>query len=141
MKLYLSYMEKFNKKADFILFCQQDHNVSNLDEYIDNGELDELYVDNCLSKFAIEDFEKIINNWLSKLHKTATITIDDVDARLIAKNFLKNTSNILEFSNFICHNKSAVTIFELESFLRNKGLKILEKNIDGFRFKIKAEKC
>lgn len=140
MKLYLSYVEQFGQKPNYIVFNQQNQNISNLDEYIDNGELDELYVDHCLSKFHLEDFDKILTNWLSKLQIKGTIIIEDVDARIIAKNFLKNAVGALEFSNFVCHNKSAVTIFELESFLRNKNFRILEKSINGFMFKIKAEK-
>lgn len=140
MKLHLTFDD--NSKIDKFLTFKHKHNrVDNLDEFIDNGELDELVVDNCLTKFTIEEFDKIFDNWAGKVCVGGIIHIWDIDAKVLCKLFVKDIVNLINFNKFVDSNRSAITLLELEKLLRLKGFKILEKEfLNHFSFKIKAEK-
>lgn len=138
MKLYLCRKKPDNCFNEWIYFHE---NIDNLDNFIDEKELTELFVDNCLGKFEIAQLDKVIDNWLSKLGVGGTITIQDTDCYLVSKLFCRGFITLLDFNDYLMSNKCAVSLVEMESMFRHKGLKIIYKKIyNDFLFQIKAER-
>lgn len=141
MKLHISSDVNTQPQKGFVLFKYNLDKIDNLDEFIDDGELEELVVDDCLTKFPISRFEEIINNWTRKLCIGGVLSIWDVDIRILCKLFLKDIASLLDFNGIVAANAACITIPELEKLLKLKGFKILEKKIHNqCQFGIKAEK-
>lgn len=140
MKLHLTFDDNARLEK-FLTFKHKHNRVDNLDEFIDDGEIEELVADNCLTKFTLEEFDAIVDNWTRKLCVGGILSIWDIDIKILSKLFIKDILNLIDYNKFFVVNKSGITILELEKMLRLKGFKILEKQFyNHCGFKIKAEK-
>jgi len=119
-----------------VKICQLD----NLGEFFDNGELDEILVDNVLAYIPHSKVVGAIHDWCKKLGKGGKLIIVEPDASLVAHAFSSGFIDLSEYNEFVFGNsskpylvkRSAYTADDLVRILDSQpGMKITRKALDG----------
>lgn len=122
--------------------------VSNLDEYIDKGECEEIRAINIISYFDMYRINEIVDNWIDKLKPEGILYISDLDIEEVMKAFDRNNITFQQLNLLLYgeqhkkwnFRKSGHSMCELAKALISKGLKIKQKVFNGFNFNITAIK-
>ncbi len=122
--------------------------ITNLDEIVDNGELDEILAHSVLEYFEIKLVDSIVKNWVSKLERGGKITITVPDLYEITKLIVRREVNEYQANRLLFGNqdekwqlrKNCFTIPTLEHMLVTAGTKVVSKRFVGMNASITAEK-
>lgn len=139
MKLYIVNKKPEVKDQSCVYFTPEDNDIKDLSKFFDDGELTYIFAD-CLGRLPLESIEKTIENWLTKLKNGGILEVIGVDARILAKLFVKDIVTLGDFNNYVLSNLSCLTLHELQKLLWLKNCKTLEKGFKDYTFSIKVEK-
>jgi len=122
--------------------------ISNLDEYVDDNECEEIRVHEILTYFDSNKVDNMLNNWISKLRKNGTIYISDIDLDESYKAYIRGDINLLKLNELLFGGqdrkwnlrKCGLNIISLEEALKSKGLKITKKYFEDYNFVIEAQR-
>lgn len=118
--------------------------ITFLDPFCEAGQCTELYAGDCLEFFHARFADQILNNWLSKLSIDGTITISGTDI-YETMTFLLNRTIGMEQLNTLLYGdrvklweqkKSVYSCHQICSTLEPKGIKIIKKVIDNYKYSI-----
>lgn len=139
---YLNFCPLINEERDNVK--KIDINTLSIDSYIDDGELEEIIIDNMLDCVPITQTLNILNKLIKKVKHGGTIIINGIDAYLVAKAFVEMKISIEEF-NVLLHGTDreiqrtlGLTCSGVSNFLSESGLKIIHRRIDSFQYSVKA---
>jgi hypothetical protein len=115
-----------------------------LDTIINASECTDIYVEDVISHIKPGEIFKAVSNWASKLRHHGKITIVGTDLFVITKMYINGQLNTLEFNNLIygkedaswSFNSSQITLDEVSDLLKELGLEIISKSIEGTSFVI-----
>ena len=118
----------------------------NLDPYVDNGEAEEILVQDILSCFPYGMSPFVIDKWLSKLSIGGKIIIIEEDINILLNEYTCGRLNNEQVNERLfgklegLTKSSCVSMFNIADFLQNKGLKILKKKIDNTIVVVEAQR-
>jgi len=156
MKIHISVGRDFTKPGYLNIdpITGQNNEVSvkadirNLDELVADAECVELVAENVLDYLEASEADQALRNWVKKLRRGGKIIIGGIDAHQISKMFYYKEISIEKF-NLLTHGQfskswdvlmSHTTIEDLQQKLKDCGIKILKKRIDGFNLVIEGER-
>jgi len=117
-----------------------------IDEYAENGELEEIVVEHILDYIPIADVIKVVNHLVKKIRHGGIINIIGVDGYLVAKAFVEIRMGIEQF-NILLHGDNpamlktvVLTCQGISNFLAENGLEIMQRRIDVYQYSVKAKR-
>lgn len=118
-------------------------NINTLHIMVENGEADEIIVDNFLSGFTTDQTKKIIADILAKVKINGKIVIYQNDIGILSWQLTRGFINIDEFNTFLFSDGPILSTLELEditNFLKENNFKITTKRIVGHIATITGER-
>jgi hypothetical protein len=123
-------------------------NPLKLNDYIDDGEADELILDHVLEYCPAENIYNYLTLAAKKLAKGGTLTIMGTDLVILSEAFIRGEVNIVDFNKVLFGTKqhpwdfklSAICLSDVNDILKSFGLKLLERKLSGHEFTIKVER-
>lgn len=120
----------------------------NLDQYAENGELEELVVTEALEFLDLNQLNMALTNWYQKIAYGGSVTIEGTDLRRVCNAFIlqqitSEQVNRLIFgsqTNVFEFKKAGISINDIAQTMAQFGFKIVKKRIDGFRFVVTGER-
>ena len=118
----------------------------NLDLHVDDGEVNELFAHDIVDYLQKRDLEPIIDGWVRKLALNGRITIGGVDIHELSKGTINGVIDIAAINELLYEDhrhkqrKSVFSISNMVDLLQKRGLKILHKRLNGFRYVVVAER-
>jgi hypothetical protein len=110
--------------------------------FCSEGEAEEIICDEILSFYPKETVNRMIAHYVTRLGHGGSITISDLNAYEISRQFTLGKINLEEYNQQAFggkyERKSWVGIPEVVGILAEMGLIIKLKRIDGFKFTVKA---
>lgn len=111
---------------------------------VDDGECTEIYAADIMDYVSHSDLQLFLNMIIKKLRHNGTIVLGGSDAYETCKQFLRGDFDVVELNRKLygdnLFKNGHWTLNVLTEALVNYGLKILEKNIDGNKMYIKAQR-
>lgn len=125
------------------VICQDFKNISNV---ADIAECTELRCDNVLEYIPVDELLNVVTHWVSRLRHGGTIVLNSIDALAVAKAFMKNEINTIQFNHLLFGDSthpwniksSIITLYEIAEILKRLGLVINKKRINNFEISIEA---
>ena len=122
------------------------YDFTNLDRLCENGECEEIIVDNILSFFAAKDVDKILSHWISKIKHGGKIIILDIDLNHVATALNNGFLDFNQANKLIYGNQSREWEFRrsllsapiLQGALQQYGFNIIKYRFDNYEFIIEA---
>lgn len=122
--------------------------IYNFDKHVLDGEAEEIRAIDILSYFSPKLVDDIFAYWLKKLAFGGTIVIGGVEPYLLAKQLVTRAISVPDLNDILFglqrfpweYRKSVVDLQTLSAAFVQKGLVITHKDIDGYKFIIKAKK-
>lgn len=122
--------------------------LDNLNDHVDDAECEEILALDVLEYIPKELADKTVVHWLSKLAHGGKIILSGINARQVAKAILNKSididaANILMYGeqNHPWQRKYGITdIQRLSDVLTGLGLKVISKQLDGFKMTVIAER-
>ena len=126
----------------------KDLEIRNLDEYVDNAECFEIIAEDIVDYMPKQELPQVLDNWVSKLRHQGTIVIGGTDVYEVCKMFAQEALSLEELNNLMHGEQSQgwdvrlnqLTLQQMCSELEGRGLKVLKKRINGFKFSVEAER-
>ena len=95
-----------------------------------------------------QELPSVIDNWVSKLRHQGTIIVGGTDAFEVCKMFSQNSINLVELNTLLHGEQSQgwdvrlnqLTLEAICEELEKRGLRLLKKRINGFKFSVEAER-
>ena len=117
-------------------------NQSSFDDLISDAECTEILALDVINSIEVTKLENTIDYWLSKLRHGGKITFSFVDLFEICRSYFQNGTNLANMNNLLYgnNNKNCISMNELETFLINKGLKVIQKRISNYQGIITAQR-
>lgn len=120
----------------------------NIDQYCENGELEELVVTEALEFLSMNQVNMALTNWYQKIAYGGSITIEGTDLRRVCNAFIlqqitPEQANQLIFgsqNNVFEFKKTGISLNEIAQTMAQFGFKIVKKRIEGFRFVVTGER-
>lgn len=121
---------------------------SKLDEYIEDGEIEELRCFGIATFFAGAHVGELLEHWSKKLAHGGKLIIADVDMIELMKSFLRGEIDFSSLSGTIYGSqqkgwdsrKTALSMTTVCDAAQAFGLEIIEKKFDGIIFIVTAER-
>jgi hypothetical protein len=117
-----------------------------LDEYAEDGELEEIILDNILDYVPITQVINVVNAVIKKLRHGGIVIVIGIDAYLVSKAFVDISMSIEQF-NILLHGDNPdllktvnLTCQGVSNFLVENRLEILQRRIDIFQYSVKAKR-
>jgi hypothetical protein len=122
--------------------------VGNLDHVACDAECDEIVADDILDYIPNDVSGDTLLNWIGKLRHGGTLTIGGVDLREVSRMFTRQEIDVSEANAVLYgrqrlpleYRKSTSTIQHVINMLESKGLKILNKRIEGAYYSVTARR-
>lgn len=115
--------------------------IKNLDEYYDDGELEELRLNQVIESLKDDELEPAMNNWMNKVGIGGVITITSLDILEVAHMLTSGGISVLQASSVIYDEKQNCFCREqIEAYLRQNGFSIERITLDNLQFSIKGRK-
>ena len=123
--------------------------VSNLDQYADDAELDELSAVDVIDYFPLNSCEDSLSNWFKKIRIGGKIIIGGVDLFEVCKSFSQYRIDITEANRLIhgeqqkpyMFRKANFTALGISEYISEKfGFKIIKKRINNYHMIIESER-
>ena len=136
-------------KNGYLNICAlKDLEIRNLDEYVDNAECFEIIAEDIVDYMPKQELPQVLDNWVSKLRHQGTIVIGGTDVYEVCKMFAQEALSLEELNNLMHGEQSQgwdvrlnqLTLQQMCSELEGRGLKVLKKRINGFKFSVEAER-
>lgn len=126
----------------------KDLEIRNLDEYVDPAECFEIVAEDIVDYIPKQELSSVIDNWVSKLRHQGTIVVGGTDAFEVCKMFSQNSINLVELNTLLHGEQSQgwdvrlnqLTLEAVCEELEKRGLRLLKKRINGFKFSVEAER-
>lgn len=119
--------------------------VRNLDSTVCDAEAIEILALDIIDYIPINETNKVLDHWVSKLRMGGKMIVGGVDAFSVAKAFSSYQISIDEYNELV-HGVDkprlvSLTMGGLTSYFEQKhGLKIIKKRYDGFSYLIEVER-
>jgi hypothetical protein len=115
--------------------------LSNLDEFVDDGEATEIVALDVLDCFPGADASTVLSRWCSKLAHGGTLTVSVVDVREVARGVLANTLSPDDTNELLHgkqekpwqHRKAAYSLAHLAGVFTSHGYRVLAKRVQNYR--------
>ena len=122
--------------------------ISDLDEYVEDNECEELRVHNVLTYFDSNKVDNMLNNWIKKLRLNGKISVSDVDIEQVFKAYQRCGINLLKLNELLFGHQSkkwdfkkcGLSMIVMEEALKAKGLTITKKYFENYNFVIEAQR-
>ena len=114
--------------------------INNLNTTIDDGEVEEFFVDHIISFLPAEHLEDFFNLVRKKLKAGGTLTIVNDDIYEITKAYITGIINSKELSQLISQKSTFTSLRDIMDILKNMNMKILYARLTIMEFSIKAQK-
>lgn len=115
--------------------------IKNLDEYYDDGELEELRLNQVIESLKDDELESAMSNWMNKVGIGGVITITSLDILEVAHMLTSGSISVLQASSIIYSEKQNCFCREqIEAYLRQNGFAIERITLDNLQFSIKGRK-
>ncbi len=122
--------------------------ITILDEYVEDGEADEIVARNILSYFDAGRVTEIISQWVKKTARGGSLTISDVDIVQAWKAYNRAELNFIELNHCLygeqqrpwMFRKVGLCLQEVCEALLACGMEVVEKKLYSVLFEIKAVK-
>lgn len=130
------------QETDSIKRCD----IKNLNNFVDDGEVEELIAINILEYFNANKIPEILSHWIKKVAINGKIIISVTNVYDVARCFVNGIIN-LETFNGLVHGtnekpymvrRSCLTSTLIENFLKSAGLKIMKRKINNYNVVIEA---
>tara|TARA_Y100000310_G_C20361908_1_gene659402 strand:+ start:281 stop:727 length:447 start_codon:yes stop_codon:yes gene_type:complete len=126
----------------------KDLEIRNLDEYVDNAECFEIIAEDIVDYMPKQELSKVLDNWVGKLRHQGMIVIGGTDVYEVCKMFAQEALSLEELNNLMHGEQSQgwdvrlnqLTLQQMCNELESRGLKVLKKRINGFKFSVEAER-
>lgn len=120
-------------------------NVQNLDMAACDAEVTEILAIDVIDYIPINETNKTLDHWVSKLRMGGKLIVGGVDAFSVAKAFSVYQISIDEYNELVHGGDKprlvSLTMGGLISYFEQKhGLKIIKKRYDGFSYLIEVER-
>lgn len=118
-------------------------NINTLNVVVENGEADEIIVDNFLSGFSKDRTVDILKAILAKVKLNGKIVIFQNDIEILSWQLTRGFINIDDFNNALFLDGpilSTSTIEELSGLLKDHNFQVTSKRIIGFVAAITGER-
>lgn len=123
-------------------------NPISLSDWIDDGEANEIIVDNILEFVPVEQLMPFIKALVSKLKRGGTATIVSNDINILCEKFIRGELNVIQFNKIIFGEKnfawnfrlSAVSLADINDICKLLQVNILERRLNDYQFIIKVER-
>lgn len=118
----------------------------NLDPYVDNGEAEEILVQDILCCFPYSMTFAVVDRWLAKLKIGGKIIIIEEDVSILLNEYSCSRLNNEQINERLfgkpegLTKSSCISMFNIIDFLQSKGLKILKKKIDNTIVVVEAQR-
>lgn len=122
--------------------------ISNLDNYVDDNECEEIRAHEVLTYFDSNKVDAILDNWIKKLRINGIIHICDVDMEEAYKGYKRGDFELLKLNEILFGGqdrkwnlrKCGLTITALEDAFKAKGLKVTKKYFQDYNFVIEGKR-
>ena len=141
-KTHLVLSPKIEENND--MECHIPLHDQNLDEYADDGELEELVSDGTVEYIPIHKVMEVLMGWVKKIKHGGTIIVSGVDAYLTAKAFVDGYISIEQFNVYVHgtpneDNKTVnLTTIGIVNLMVSLGLTIKHKRLDINKFVVEG---
>lgn len=140
---YLNLLPIVKQETDNVKQCDP----LNLDKYVDNGECEEILIQDILACFPHNMIYYVLDKWLSKLSIGGKIIVVENDIDIIVNQYNNGMINSEEINKLLFGDKSigiaktsCFSMFTVKDFFENKGLKIMKVKIDGTEVIVEAQR-
>ena len=121
---------------------------ANLDALCTANECTELRAIDILDYYNVDQYDKIVSNWTSKLRHGGTIIIGGLDIIEVNTALYNNSISPEEFNTLVFGTttkswnvkKSLVSIHQMGNLLLSKGLSLVAKEFDNLHYCITARR-
>ena len=123
--------------------------ISNLDKYADDAELDELSAIDVIDYLPLNSCEQSLSNWFKKIRIGGKIIIGGIDLFEVSKSFSQYRIDLSE-ANLLIHGeqskpylfrKANFTTFGLSEYISQKfGFNVVKKRINDYHMIIESER-
>ena len=107
---------------------------------ISDNECQEILANDVLDNFSIDKVGECITSLVNKLRLGGTIVVGGKDVRLFAKAVLNNGISEIEASEIVNSCQSMSSINDVIPVLQHLGLKIINTNVAGIHYEVKASR-
>ena len=107
---------------------------------ISDNECQEILANDVLDNFSIDKVGECITSLVNKLRLGGTIVVGGKDVRLFAKAVLNNGISEIEASEIVNSCQSMSSIKDVIPVLQHLGLKIINTNVAGIHYEVKASR-
>ncbi len=107
---------------------------------ISDNECQEILANDVLDNFSIDKVGECITSLVNKLRLGGTIVVGGKDVRLFAKAVLNNGISEIEASEIVNSCQSMSSINDIVPVLQHLGLKIINTNVAGIHYEVKASR-
>lgn len=119
--------------------------ISNLDDFAEDGEAEEIRAFDVLSYFGPKEVDELLRRWIAKLKLGGTLTIAGYDGHLLGRALTYRKLDIADLQEAILgangDRKSLLTLADMTTKLQGRNMKIAHKTIENeYLFVIKAER-
>lgn len=120
----------------------------NLDPVCDTAECTEICAPDILDYIHISEIMNVLTNWISKLRHGGTIIVGGTDFYEAASGLVSGQLDTVEFNKIVygvhpLHpiiKSGMFTRHDIESILREHGLKIIHKRVESRKFIVEAKR-
>jgi hypothetical protein len=129
-------------KYDDVRFVRGD--ITQLDAFADDGEMDEVRSINILENFKYNEVDNLLNQWIRKLRRGGILTLGDTELVLVCKAIANRDIDLMKAQELLYGSsitkQCGLNSLQLAEILRQKNMKILTKRIEGYTFILQAER-
>jgi len=137
MKIHVTRMDQ-ETVENYNHVIVSDGHINFLD--ISDNECQEILANDVLDNFSIDKVGECITSLVNKLRLGGTIVVGGKDVRLFAKAVLNNGISEIEASEIVNSCQSMSSINDIVPVLQNLGLKIINTNVAGIHYEVKASR-
>lgn len=123
--------------------------VQNLDEFVDNGEADEIIAENVVEYIPSPNLAATLSNWVSKLRVGGKLILTFTDAKLVSKEFSNYRTTLEEFNSsihgsqekpYLIKRCSVTTLDLCKHLTENHNVKVVKRRINNSKGSIVVER-
>jgi hypothetical protein len=137
MKIHVTRMDQETvENYDHVVVS--DNHINFLD--ISDNECQEILANDVLDNFSIDKVGECITSLVNKLRLGGTLVVGGKDVRLFAKAVLNNGISEIVASEIVNSCQSMSSINDVVPVLQHLGLKIINTNVAGIHYEVKASR-
>ncbi len=124
------------------------HNITNLDEYLDDYECDEIIANELINYIKFADILPYLSLLKSKLKKGGTLVIGGIDLLSLNEDYLYGTLNEQDYNLFMFNSqekpslfyRSCVSLNILSEMCEKAGFKVINTFSENYKMHVKVIK-